>query len=101
MDPETAYDKYVRAILPHTGLHETTQDQLDSWGKQLMGGFYRGSFARGKEPPDDGTAHMFIVNGMTGPPGDHWHAVYREPWAWAARCHATTPNKTAMAAAHR
>jgi hypothetical protein len=79
MDPETAYDKYVRAILPHTGLHETTQDQLDSWGKQLMGGFYRGSFARGKEPPDDGTAHMFIVNGMTGPPGDHWHAVYREP----------------------
>lgn len=28
-----------------------------------MGGFYRGSFARGKEPPDDGTAHMFIGAG--------------------------------------
>ena len=27
----------------------------------------------------DGTPHFYIVNGMSGPPGDHWHGVYREP----------------------
>lgn len=79
MDPETAYDRFVRAILPSTGTEETTQEQLDKYGHALMPGFYRGAHARGKEPPDDGTAHFFIVNGMTGPPGDHWHGVYREP----------------------
>lgn len=79
MDPETAYDGFVDAILPSTGTKETTQEQLDTYGHALMPGFYRGAHARGKEPPDDGTAHFFIVNGMTGPPGDHWHGVYREP----------------------
>ena len=79
MDPQTAYERYVDAILPATGMHELTDSELDKIGHRIMPGFYRGAFARGKEPADDGTAHFYIVNGMTGPPGDHWHGVYREP----------------------
>ena len=79
MDPEKAYSQYVEAILPATGTHELSDSELDKVGHRLMPGFYRGAFARGKEPPDDGTPHFYIVNGMTGPPGDHWHGVYRAP----------------------
>ena len=73
MDPQTAYERYVDAILPASGTHELSDSELDKIGYQIMPGFYRGAFARGKEPADDGTAHFYIVNGMTGPPGDHWH----------------------------
>jgi hypothetical protein len=79
MTPETLYDTWVSGITGIVGRKETTSSQLDEYGKALMPGFYRGAFARGDHPPPDGTRHFLIVNGMTGPPGDHWHGIYREP----------------------
>ena len=29
MDPQTAYERYVDAILPATGMHELTDSELD------------------------------------------------------------------------
>ena len=55
------------------GRKETTNSQLDTMGSHLMGKFYRGAHARGREPVKDGTRHFFLVNGMTGPRVDHWH----------------------------
>ena len=66
-------------LIKHMGRDETETSQLDTMGSHLMGKFYRGAHARGKEPMNDGTRHCFLVNGMTGPPGDHWHGIYREP----------------------
>ena len=76
---EQLYDQYVDAIVGAVGRDETTNFQLDRLGNALMPGFYRGAYARGQQPGPDGTRHVFIVNGMPGPPGDHWHAIYREP----------------------
>ena len=79
MTPEELYDAWVSGITGIVGRDETTTTQLNQYGEALMPGFYRGAFARGDEPPPDGTRHFLIVNGMTGPPGDHWHGIYREP----------------------
>eukprot|EP01047_Picozoa_sp_COSAG01_P021696 COSAG01_NODE_1265_length_10990_cov_23.579745_8_plen_170_part_00 len=76
---ETLYDDYVSAILGAVGKKETTNSELDRLGNVLMPGFYRGAYPRGKQPGPDGTRHVLLVNGMSGPPGDHWHAIYREP----------------------
>jgi hypothetical protein len=78
-DAEALYDRHVRRITRQVGRDETTATQLNRYGRALMPGFFRGAFARGQEPPPDGTRHFVIVNGMSGPPGDHWHGVYREP----------------------
>ena len=48
-----------------------------SW-QLLLGDFYRGAHAAGAEPPPDGTRHVVIVN-TTGPPGEHWMCLYRDP----------------------
>ena len=76
---ESLYDQYVSAILGAVGKRETTNFELDQLGNVLMPGFYRGAYGRGKQPKPDGTRHVLLVNGMSGPPGDHWHAIYREP----------------------
>jgi hypothetical protein len=76
---EQLYDAYTAAILGAVGKRETTIFQLDELGNALMPGFYRGAFPRGKHPGPDGRRHVLLVNGMSGPPGDHWHAIYREP----------------------
>jgi hypothetical protein len=76
---ETLYDDYVSAILGAVGKKETTNFQLDQLGNALMPGFYRGAYPRGKQPGPDNTRHVLLVNGMSAPPGDHWHAIYREP----------------------
>eukprot|EP01047_Picozoa_sp_COSAG01_P073371 COSAG01_NODE_11943_length_1829_cov_25.165896_1_plen_139_part_00 len=79
MTPETLYDTWVSGITGIVGRKETTSSQLDEYGKALMLGFYHGAFAQGDHPLPDGTRHFLIVNGMTGPPGDHWHGIYCEP----------------------
>jgi hypothetical protein len=76
---ETLYDAYTSAILGAVGKKETTNSELDRLGNALMPGFYRGAYPRGKQPGPDGTRHVLLANGMSGPPGDHWHAIYREP----------------------
>jgi hypothetical protein len=79
MNPETLYNHYSNAIIGAVGKDATTAQQLNTLGDALMPGFYRGAHPRGQEPVDDNTKHVYVVNGMTGPPGDHWHAVLREP----------------------
>ena len=70
MNPETLYNHYSNAIIGAVGKDATTAQQLNTLGNALMPGFYRGAHPRGQEPVDDGTKHVYVVNGMTGPPGD-------------------------------
>ena len=56
----------------------TSASELDEAGNLLLGDFYRGAHATGAEPPPDGTRHVVIVN-TTGPPGEHWMCLYRDP----------------------
>ena len=80
MKAEKLWSKYLAALREYMGDEETSQEQLNKMGKALMGKFFQGCYARGQEPPfGPKRRHAIIVNTDTGPPGEHWIAIYREP----------------------
>ena len=77
--PGPAIEEYLHEVIRVMGsARRTSASELDRAGQLLLGEFYRGAFARGAEPPPDGTRHVVIVN-TTGPPGEHWMCLYRDP----------------------
>jgi len=60
------------------GSRITSASELKRVGNQLMPHFFRGVFAAGTEPANDGSTHFVIVNTMDRPPGLHWCGLYRE-----------------------
>ena len=80
MTADKLFHEYLKALRKEMGDDETSQEQLNKMGKVLMGKFFQGCYARGQEPKKDRKhRHAVIVNTATGPPGEHWVAIYREP----------------------
>jgi hypothetical protein len=79
VSPEQLFQEYRDAICSAVGTAETSTGELNKLGHRLMPGFYKGTFARGSAPANDGTRHLLIINQSTGPPGTHWVGCYREP----------------------
>ena len=80
MKAEKLWREYLGALREGMGDAETSQEQLNKMTKALMGKFFQGCYARGKEPAIDRKhRHAVIVNTDDGPPGEHWIAIYREP----------------------
>ena len=80
MSAESLFKDYLKALRQEMGSEETSDEQLNKIGKSLMGSFFQGVYARGKEPKvDRKRRHVVIMNTDTGPPGEHWVAIYREP----------------------
>ena len=81
-EPEPLFRAYRDAICAAVGTGTTSTMDLDRLGKRLMPDFFRGTFARGREPPPDGTRHCLIVNTSRledRDGGQHWLTIYREP----------------------
>ena len=80
MKAEELWREYLAALRKGMGDSETSQKELNKMGKALMGKFFQGCYARGKEPAVDRKhRHVVIMNTQSGPPGEHWVAIYREP----------------------
>ena len=77
---EQLFEQYLHEVIRVMGsARRTSASELDRFGKLLLGdSFYRGAFAMSAEPPPDGTRHVLIIN-TTGPPGEHWMCLYRDP----------------------
>jgi hypothetical protein len=72
------FSRTLASVIEMMGSRITSASELKRVGNQLMPHFFRGVFAAGTEPANDGSTHFVIVNTMDRPPGLHWCGLYRE-----------------------